>query len=44
MEFRDRTVTLSKPGDYVMWGPDVDHKWHVAKDGVLLTIRWPSVT
>lgn len=42
MEFRDRTVALSKPGDYVMWGPGVDHKWCATQDCVLLTVRWPA--
>ena len=41
-EFRDQTVTLSKPGDYAMWGTGVDHKWQVIEDAVVLTIRWPS--
>lgn len=44
MEFRDRTLTLSKPGDYVMWGPGVEHKWHTVKECVILTVRWPSDT
>lgn len=43
MEFRDRTVTLSKPGDYVMWGPGVDHRWHVDQKATIITIRWPSI-
>lgn len=40
MEFRDRTVTFDTPGDYVMWGPGVDHKWRAASDAVWLTVRW----
>ena len=44
LEFRDQTVTLSKPGDYVMWGVGTDHKWRaVDENTTLLTIRWPSV-
>lgn len=42
MEFRDKTIDLSAPGDYVMWDPGVDHKWHAVKDCTLLTVRWPS--
>ena len=42
-EFRDKTVTLEKPGDYVMWGKDVDHQWRVPEDTVTVTVRWPSV-
>jgi uncharacterized cupin superfamily protein len=44
MNFREQTVTLSKPGDYVMWGPGVDHKWQVIEGGVFLTVRWPSIS
>jgi mannose-6-phosphate isomerase-like protein (cupin superfamily) len=43
MIFQDQSVTLSKPGDYVMWGPGTDHKWRALEDTVLLTVRWPSV-
>jgi hypothetical protein len=42
MEFRDKSVTFQKPGDYVMWGPGIDHKWHAPEDATWLTIRWPS--
>ena len=43
MEFRDRTVQLSEPGDYVMWGEGTDHRWRIIQDAVVLTIRWPSL-
>lgn len=43
VEFRNRTVTLDKPGDYVMWGPGVDHKWYVTESGTVITVRWPSI-
>ena len=42
MEFREQLLTFDKPGDYVMWGPGTDHKWHSPEDAVWLTIRWPS--
>lgn len=41
----DLSVTnhlLSRPGDYVMWGPGVGHSWQAEADSVVLTIRWPS--
>ena len=44
MDFRDRSLTFDKPGDYVMWGPGTDHKWYAPEDAVWLTIRWPSVS
>lgn len=40
MEFRDQSITFDTPGDYVMWGPGVDHKWYAPEDAILLTVRW----
>lgn len=37
MDFRDRTLIFSKPGDYVMWGPGTDHMWRVPTDCIWLT-------
>jgi mannose-6-phosphate isomerase-like protein (cupin superfamily) len=43
VEFRHRTVSLEKPGDYVVWGVGQDHNWlATADDTVVLTVRWPS--
>ena len=36
------TVTLEKPGDYVVWGPGIGHTWKAEADSTMLTIRWPS--
>lgn len=43
MDFRDRTLSLDKPGDYIMWGEGVDHRWRVLEDCVTITVRWPSI-
>ncbi|MEV1332366.1 signal peptidase I [Micromonospora costi] len=43
VELRDRTVVLGEPGDYVVWGPGVDHSWYAERESVVLTVRWPSV-
>ena len=43
MMFRDQTVTLSKPGDFVMWGKGDDHKGRALEDCVVLVVRWPSI-
>lgn len=41
MEFRDQTVRLEKPGDYVAWGPGFDHRWRsLADNTVIITVRW----
>jgi len=38
-----RVVTLRKPGDYVIYGPDVVHSWEAVGDTVVLSLRFPSV-
>lgn len=41
--FREHEALLSHPGDYVLWGPGVAHRWQIeADDTVVLTVRWPS--
>lgn len=43
MEFPGRSALLASQGDYVVWGPGVDHSWHADEESVVLTVRWPSV-
>lgn len=43
LAFRDKNVALTKPGDFVMWGPGTDHKWRAKKGTTALTVRWPSI-
>ena len=43
LQFRDGAVTLSIPGDYVLWGPGVEHSWQSKADTTVVTVRWPSV-
>lgn len=44
VELRDRTVVLSRPGDYIVWGHGQDHSWYAAQEGTtVLTVRWPSL-
>ncbi|SDZ45518.1 hypothetical protein SAMN05444365_11828 [Micromonospora pattaloongensis] len=43
VELPDRTVLLTEQGDYVIWGPGVDHSWYAEQQSVVLTVRWPSV-
>lgn len=38
------SVTLAEQGDYVLWGPGIDHSWHALADTVILTVRWPSIS
>jgi hypothetical protein len=37
-------ITLDRPGDYVVWGPGIDHTWQALTDSTIATIRWPSVS
>jgi quercetin dioxygenase-like cupin family protein len=43
VELRDRSVLLERQGDYIVWGPGVDHSWRADEASVVLTVRWPSV-
>jgi hypothetical protein len=43
LDLSTESVLLEDEGDYVMWGPGVDHTWHAEEDSVVLTIRWPSL-
>jgi hypothetical protein len=43
VELPDRTVVLTRPGDYVLWGPGVDHSWLAEQESVVVTVRWPSL-
>lgn len=36
------TVVLDEPGDYVMWGPGVEHDCLALQDCVVLTVRWKA--
>jgi hypothetical protein len=35
-------VTLERQGDYLTWGPGIDHSWQAEQDSIVITIRWPS--
>jgi quercetin dioxygenase-like cupin family protein len=37
------SVVLEREGDYVVWGPGIDHSWQAEQDSVVVTIRWPSI-
>jgi quercetin dioxygenase-like cupin family protein len=43
VELRDRSVLLERQGDYVVWGPGVDHSWRADDASIVLTVRWPSI-
>jgi hypothetical protein len=37
------TALLARRGDYVVWGPGIEHSWEAEEDSTILTIRWPSL-
>lgn len=37
------SVTLERQGDYLTWGPGIDHSWQAEEDSVVITVRWPSI-
>ncbi|MCW2913375.1 MAG: hypothetical protein JWN52_1443 [Actinomycetia bacterium] len=37
------TTLLARQGDYVIWGPGIDHSWQAETDSVIITVRWPSI-
>jgi hypothetical protein len=43
LDFPGRSVVLDQQGDYIVWGPGVDHSWFAEEESVVLTVRWPSV-
>lgn len=36
-------VILAHRGDYVVWGPGIDHSWQAEEDSIVITVRWPSL-
>lgn len=40
---RLETVTMEKPGDYVVFGRNIVHSWEALSDAIVLSIRFPSV-
>ena len=43
MEFPEKDVLLSEPGDYVMWGCGVPHRWRSEDGTKFMSVRWPSL-
>ncbi len=43
IELPQQVVTLEQPGDYLIWGPGVPHRWRALEDCVVMTVRWPSI-
>jgi len=39
----DGSTTMTRQGDYVVWGPGIDHSWEAVSNSVVITVRWPSL-
>ena len=42
IDLTEASVTLEKQGDYLTWGPGIDHSWEALSESVVVTVRWPS--
>ena len=36
------STRLEQQGDYLVWGPGIDHSWQAEQDSTVICIRWPS--
>jgi len=36
-------VVLNTPGDYIAFGPGVDHSWEAIEESLVITVRFPSI-
>lgn len=44
VKLTEGSEVLGQQGDYLVWGPGVDHSWHAFEDSVVVTVRWPSTS
>lgn len=42
IDLTEGSFTLERKGDYLIWGPGIDHSWEALTDAVVVTVRWPS--
>ena len=42
IDLTDGSHTLQNQGDYLLWGPGINHSWAALTDSVVVTVRWPS--
>jgi len=42
IDLTEGSFTLEREGDYLVWGPRIDHAWEAITDAVVVTVRWPS--
>lgn len=44
IDLSEGSVVMNRQGDYVMWGPGIDHSWEALEPSTVITVRWPSAT
>jgi quercetin dioxygenase-like cupin family protein len=42
IDLTEGSFTLERKGDYLVWGPGIDHSWEAVTEAVVVTVRWPS--
>nr|CEL13522.1 hypothetical protein [Kibdelosporangium sp. MJ126-NF4]CTQ99207.1 hypothetical protein [Kibdelosporangium sp. MJ126-NF4] len=42
IDLTEGSFTMERQGDYVLWGPGIDHSWEAIEESVIITVRWPS--
>lgn len=42
IDLTEASVTLERQGDYLVWGPGIDHSWEALTESIVITVRWPS--
>jgi hypothetical protein len=42
VDLTEGSITMAKQGDYIVWGPSIDHSWEALAPSVVITVRWPS--
>ena len=43
IDLTEGSYTLEREGDYLVWGPGIDHSWEALQDCLVTTVRFPSV-
>jgi hypothetical protein len=44
VDLSEGPTIMTRPGDYLMWGPGIDHTWFALDESIVITVRWPSAT
>jgi len=42
VDLTEGITILANQGDYLVWGPGIDHSWEALAPSVVITVRWPS--